>query len=509
MKPSWKLSRLKKISMGSLVKTGTLFLVVVITALYRFYQPLTHPDLLQFDIFDWMKRSQDILLFGKMTNPTTLWLFPLINAWVAKLLGGDLFSVYLYSGAILTTLNIILLIGSTKLLWPKRILPVVLIVLFYGLNVQLLARSINYLPETMTYTFGLAMVYCYLLLFLRRSWKIIPIILLLNYLFYHLHQSGLNFIVFSIFVLIAYIVWLVRLKRRWRFLLLIAGLVLASGLILLSDPLRQQFLFFLQTGKNTDTAFQGTAIPFEQIMSDYPLALLGFMAIGVFVIILSCFRKKTSGYRLSLLMLLGITGFYFSFLYVLPNAGLYSLIPWRFYTWFSLYGVFVATIGAVHFFDHFREQKNVAYIALVFIAITMFHSSVVPDNMFTADRNTLKSIQNAPIPKGSTIMTTNANQLQTRFALDGKDIIIREVGPALFRAADTASAVAYLLPRLDGRPTFILISKYQLRQRPVSIDYWRNSAIYDMKVENFNDQNFFENVFENRDIVIYQFRVDS
>lgn len=484
-------------------------LVVGITAVYRFYQPVTHPALLQFDIFDWMNRSKELMLFGKMTAPTSLWLFPTVNAWIARIIGGDLFSVYLFSGATLTTLNVILLGLIARMLWPKRILPVVIMILFYALNTQLLARSVNYLPETMTYTFGLALVYCYLILFLWKTWKIVPVIVALTYLYYHLHQSGLNFLVFSVLAIIAYTTWLAPIRRRWRAAIISVGIMAVVGLFIAVEPLRQQFQFFINGSKNADIAFQGNAIPFEQIVSDYPLLFVIFLTLGAFVVILKLFRKNSADQRLSYVSLLGIALFYFLFLYVLPNLGIYSLVPWRFYTWFSLYGVIIATIGFIAFFDRFNNKRGTVYAVCFLLVVSLFHGGLLPDNMYTADRATLESISKAPIPEGSTVMTTNANHLQTRYSLVGRDIIVREVGSELFRASSATAASQYLKPRLDGRPTYILISKFQLRQRPASLDYWRNSALFDMDLSIFTSRILFNTTFEDDSIKLVEVKYPS
>ncbi|GEM_PF-2372568 len=499
------INNLRETRLRTWISIFTLVLVVAITALYRFYQPVTHPALLQFDIFDWMNRSRELILFGKMTALTTLWVFPTFNAWVARLFDGDLFSVYLYSGAVLTTLNVVLLAMSARLLWPKRVFPTVILILFYGLNTQLLARSVNYLPETMTYSFGLALVYCYLCLFLRRSWQVIPVILILSYLFYHLHQSGLNFFAFTALVLFSYVVWLVPLRKRWRTLIISGCFGVLAGLLAIVTALRQQFIYFLQGSKNVDTAFQGEAIPIQQIVSDYPLPFVAFLGIGVYLILLKTFRKNTRGVRLSYVMLLGIATFYFAFLYVLPNAGLYSLIPWRFYTWFSLYGIFVATVGGVAFFDRFRLQRGIIVTSLLLISFTMFHGSLISDNMFTADKSTLRDIKNITIPEG-VVITTNANYLQTRYALAEQRTYVTYHGPEIFNIKDPALTRDTLRGLYGQQDIFILVSLYQLRQKPSSIDYWNNSAQTQMDTSVFQNPDTFEIVKKTPNILLVKLR---
>lgn len=480
-------------------------LVVGTTALYRFYQPITHPALLQFDIFDWMNRSRELMLFGKMTVPTSLWLFPTVNAWIAKIFGGDLFSVYLFSGATLTTLNVLLLGLIARMLWPKRILPIVMMILLYALNTQLLARSVNYLPETMTYTFGLTLVYCYLFLFLRKTWKIIPVILVLTYLFYHLHQSGLNFIVFTVLAITAYVAWLAPIRRRWRAAIISGGIMAVVGLFVVVEPLRQQFEFFINGSKNADVAFQGNAIPFEQIISDYPLIFVILLALGALIIMLKLFRKNSASQRLSYAFLLGIALFYFLFLYILPNLGAYSLVPWRFYTWFSLYAIIIATIGAVALFDRYRQHQVTTIVTLFFLGVSMFHGSLISDNMFTADRQTLIDMETIPVHAG-VVVTTNANYLQTRFALAQNKQYVVYYGPEIFQVRDSETIGEKLRAIFGKQDIYVLISLYQLRQKPSSIDYWNNSAQVQMDVKTFQETSTFETVKKTPNILLVKLR---
>lgn len=491
----------------NLVYLGVILLLVALTAFYRFYPPITHPALLQFDVFDWARQSREIFMEHRLVTPTSLWVFPVWNAIVAAVTRVDLFNVYLYSGAVLTTLNCFIILGIGSMLWKQKAPRLALLVL-YAVNTQLLARSVNYLPETMSFTFGLGLVALYLWLFRKRKiWILIPIAVL-TYLYYHLHQSGLNFIVFSALVTVGYFLFAAPYRKRHKALVLLGCLALGIILIISQAPLRQQFLFFLAGDKNADIAFQGTAIPLAQFLTDYPLIVVVLMLLGAVGIIVRQFKVGRTADKFMWLMILLIPLTYFSFLYVLPNLKLYSLTPWRFYTWFSLYALIVAAEGFAIVYQSVIKSRLRLILLPVLVLLTI-HTPYLPDNMFTADQNTLKDIEKYSWPNNSNIITTNANYLQTKYALSGKGIEVQQQGVNFFKAANSQTAATLL----EGYPLdssiFVLISKYQLRQRPSSIDYWRNSSIFDTRLENFQDSRYFTRLFENENILVYKVNASS
>lgn len=472
--------------------------------IYRFYQPITVGALTQFDVFDWARRSKEWLMLGHMLIPTTLWVFPGWNALVAKLTGIDLFYIYLYSGAILTTLNLFILYGISSLLWRQRILRLVPLI-FYALNTQLLARSINYLPETMSFTFGLALVYLYLrLIYSGRPWWLITIGIL-NYFYYHLHQSGMNFLFFTAVAVIIYVLFIICQTWRRKLIWLTGIIVTGLGIFFSNAAIRQQINFFLDGNQNSSADFHGTAIPFSQLFTDYRVVFSTMLIFGALSILCLLFQHRQTKEKVTWFIILMIVSFYFSFLYILPNLKLYSLTPWRFYTWFSLYAVLIASQGVAALLKIIGRKSSMSILLFFcFLVINVVHDNLISDNMYTADMATLKSMEQLNLPENSVVITTNANYLQTRYAFLGRPLTFYQAGPDFFKASDAKIAHDYLVARYKEDPTYVLISLYQLRQRPTSIDYWRNSAIYDMNLNLFADDRYFTEIYRDEQIVVFR-----
>lgn len=480
--------------------------VALMAILYRWYQPITHQALLQFDIFDWARQSKEWLVYGHWLTPTSLWVFPIWNAMVAKLTGVDLFYVYLYSGALLTSFNMIIIYGISSILWKKHLIRLIPLI-FYAFNTQLLARSVNYLPETMSYTFGLILVYFYLrLIFDRRPWWLIPIGIV-NYFYFYLHQSGINFLIFTAGVVALYLLFLVPVSRLKRGILFAAFVLAGLAVAFTNSGIKQQIQYFLKGSKNVDIAFQGQAIPYEQIFSEYSVVFYAMLIFGVISIVWGFFKKRDIRLKIGWASILAIVLFYYSFLYLLPNLKLYSLVPWRFYTWFSLYAIFIvgAGVAAVQEMIHGRRILQSLVIGF-FIVANIAHGTLISDNMYTADAATLHAMEALHIDQGSVVLVTNGNFLQARYALTGQDLMIQLAGPEVFKAADVVAAHTAANLGQTGHTVYLLISLYQLEQRPSQIDFWRNTAIYDTQLQLFNDSQYFEVVHQDAQVLLVRSR---
>lgn len=478
--------------------------IVGLCALYRFYQPIMSGSLTQFDVFDWAGRSREILMMGNMSQPTTLWLFPLVNAGISKFLSINIFYVYLYAGAILSTLNLIILYGISKQLWKERYIRLLPLIL-YALTSQLLARSINYLPETMSYSFGLLLIYLYLkLVYSRNPWWILPITIV-NYLYFHLHQSGLNFLFFSIVVIFLYIVFIV--KKSWKLKLLVF-LVIITGVIVIflsNSNLRNQIVFFLEGNNSNISEFHANAIPLNQLVDNFPVVYLVMFLIGIVSILFLIFQSASINHKIAWVIISIVTIFYFCFLYIFPNLNIYSLTPWRFYTWFILYAILLISAGIHSTLIFLRKVFSfplLISISLLFVIST--HGTVIPDNMYTANLSTLNAMQRLPISEKSSIITTNANYLQASYALKGKDVTIFQAGENVFKADSSQTAYNLLGAFPKNGQIYVVISLFQLKQRPQFIDYWRNSAIFDMKLSLFDNSKYFTNIYQDENIIAYQ-----
>lgn len=479
--------------------------IAALLVLYRFYQPIVAGALLQFDIFDWARQSREIVESGTLVLQHELWAFPVMNAIASLVTGLDIFTVYLFGGAVFTVLNGFLFYSIGRQLFRDSLSPV-LLVLLYALAARLLARSINYLPETMTYTLGLALVYFYARLFATRQWRYVGIIIALSYFYYHLHQSGLNFLFFSGLAIMLFILFQAFRSWRWRWLTVAGVIVAVAGIVWFTPPLKQQLVFFLSSGNGSaDVAFQGEPIPLEQFWVDFdPLTIFLFVLGSVAALIVLVRRSSGRAQRLTALMVLLIAAFYFSFLYVLPNLNLYRLVPWRFYTWFTLYALLVAGYG-IHAIR--RVLKGRVMLTASLVALLLYFSlpgSLIADNMYTADRQTLDAMAALPIEASATVLTTNANLLQARYALVGRQVAVVQ-DHDIFRSTSDTVAVEIITKRYP-EPVYILVSLFQLRQRPWSIDYWRNAALINMPVERFRSGTDFETVYEDENVLLVQLR---
>lgn len=476
--------------------------VGALAGVYRFTQPVTSHALTQFDVFDWMGQSRNIQITGIMPAHN-IWLFPAFNAVLSSLSHVELFSVYLFGGAVVTTLAMLPLASIIWLLTKDHRATLVTLLLYATMQ-KILARSVMYLPEAMTYLFGLVLLYLYVRLFQTRQWAALVPVWIVTSGYVVLHQSGLNFLAFSAIVTITFVLFFSDFSRKWRGIFGGAFVALIGLLLLTVKALRTGLTFFFSQSNGVDGAFQGDIIPYQQILSAYEPLYVVLFVLGVGVLVVHLFRKNPPWKKVSLALLLLVVLFYFSFLYILPSLNLYRLTPWRFYTWFSLFTLPIIGYGLGISFQKLKLSaavQTVAVSALIFLQIT---PALISDNMFTADHSTLKDMQALSFPKSSVVITTNANYLQTKYALSGRGVEVREYGVALFKAADGRSAASSLLGYSSDTNVYVIISKYQLRQRPTSIDYWRASSIFDMRLENFLDGKYFTGFFENQNLFVYK-----
>ncbi|MFA6587812.1 MAG: hypothetical protein WCT08_01950 [Patescibacteria group bacterium] len=490
------------IDKSQLFYKSTLIVVFLIAAFYRLYQPLKFQALTQFDIFDWAMQSKQILLSGQAPLHS-LFIFPLFNAFISMISGINLFYVYLLGGGIITLITFLVLYQILILLFENK-LARLLVLLIYATAVQLLPRSIMYLPETLSYLVGMYLVYLFIKLFKDQKLVYLLLILVCNYLYFHLHQSGLNFIFFSLVTIFLYFLFSQKYKIKSKILIFIGLLVFLSSILFFNKDLFNSFKFFLTQSNNTDTAFNGDAIPISRFLTNYSFIFLLPLFLGIIYGFVNLFKKIKTSSKLSFIIILVITLFYFSFLYILPNLNLYSLIPWRFYTWFTLYTIILLGYGFDYMFTFFENKKVLQYFFFSVLFLFTIPGGLVFDNMFTADFKTLDAMSKLYIQNDSMILTTNANYLQIRYALLGNNYIITQDGPQLFKIPSSKEAYDYIKGTYKNTNIYVLISLYQIKQRPSAIDYWRNSAIYDMNLKVFDNTKYFSKEYSDSNIVLYK-----
>ena len=478
--------------------------VATLVCIYRFTQPFTSEALTQFDIFYWMGQSRDIQLTG-LVPVHNIWIFPSFNAFLSTIGHVDLFSVYLFGGAVVTTLAAIPLAGIVWVLTKDHRATLVTLLLYAAMQ-RILARSVMYLPEAMTYLFGLTLLYLYVQLFRTRQWvRLIPI-WLITAGFVVLHQSGLNFLAFSAVVTVVFAFFFSGVSVKWRYIFGGIATALLALSVLIIKPVRVGLTFFLMKSNGTDKlAFQGDVIPFKQVVSAFDSFYIVLLILSVVMISIYIFRKNPVWLKVSLGLLLLVALFYFSFLYILPSLNLYRLTPWRFYTWFSLFTIPIVGFGLGAILQRVRLSNALLIVALSSIIFLQVNTSLISDTMFTANRDTIQEMQKLVFPDQSIIFTTNANYFQAKYALALSSTNVQEIGADFFRFPTSKIAwdLVKTLPK-NNEDAFILISKYQLRQRPSSIDYWRNSAVYDMNLNLFSDKKYFSKYFENANLVVFQ-----
>lgn len=488
--------------------TAIVFLIFLLAIIYRFYQPLTSISLTQFDIFDWAGQSKQISLSQNL--PThDLWVFPLLNSLGSLVTGIDLFYIYLFGGAVITTLNFFLVYKIVILLFRKRLVAIFGIFL-YATMFMLLVRSIMYLPETLSFTIGLFLLYLYIKLFQTSKIKYIIPIGLVTYYYVHLHQSGLNFLAFSIAVIFMYILFSLRMRFLIRSAIFVGLIAIVSLIVLFNPYLSASIEFFFSHGGGTDIAFKGEAIPLINYFFDYHVIIFIFTILGALCGIFSLFqRQKPTHEKQAFSILLMICLFYFSFLYILPNLNIYNLVPWRFYTWFSLYSIFLASYGFYYIFFALKISHHVKIIIIAITVSTLVHGQLIVDDMYTADKTTIDSISSLSFPDDSVVVTTNANYLQTRYALIGKNVDVGQVYKEVFLASSDQEALSEINNIYNNySDIYVLISLYQLQQRPHAIDYWRNAAYYQMDIGIFDNSPYFDEFFRDEQILVFQIRAN-
>jgi hypothetical protein len=151
-----------------------------------------------------------------------------------------------------------------------------------------------------------------------------------------------------------------------------------------------------------------------------------------------------------------------------------------------------------------KSSQFTVVLAMAIMIAVLIHPVGLSDNMFTADAATLHSLEHIPIKPNSVSFTTNANYLQTLYAFVGKKTSLYQAGAEVFYSPTAEIAWGLLKTKYPvNDQTYVIISKYQLRQRPYSIDYWRISAYYDMNPKMFDNSRFFTIFYEDQNILVY------
>lgn len=471
-----------------------------IAAFYRLYQPIKFQALTQFDIFDWATQSKQILLSGQ-APAHNLFVFPLFNSIISRISGIDLFYVYLFGGVVITLLAFWVIYQISILLFDNKHARL-MVLLLYSTSTFILARSIMYLPEAFTYLIGMYLVYLFVKLFKEQKFRHLLLIMATNYFFFHLHQAGMNFIVFSLVATLVFIFLHNKYKLKSKIYLLSALALLTLIILWLNKSLVNNFKFFITKGNDLDPAFNGAVIPYSDILTTFSTAFFILISFGSIVGLVYLFKRQELFKRQAFLMVFLIAFTYFCFLYLFPNLNIYRLYPWRFYTWFSLYGCLLAGFGINFLFNYFANNKALKYFIISFIIFFSIPASIVFDNMFTADFKTLDLMSKLPINQDALVLTTNANYFQAKYALLGKPVTVNESSPDLFRAASSQAVNDFLKKHYTNPEIYILISKFQLDQRPGSIDYWRNHAIFDMDLKLFADKELFFEIYKDDQVLL-------
>ncbi|RJO59347.1 hypothetical protein C4546_03125 [Candidatus Parcubacteria bacterium] len=477
-----------------------LLAVFLIATFYRLYQPIKFQALTQFDIFDWATQSKQILL-SEQAPGHNLFVFPLFNSILSKITDINLFYVYLFGGAVITLITFLVILKISEMLFENR-LARLFVLLLYSTSTFLLPRSIMYLPEAFTYLIGMYLVYLFVKLFKEGNFIYLVLIFICNYFFFHLHQNGLNFIFFSVVAVVLFLLLHPKYQLKIKLFFISTLAVLVTSVLLLNKSLLNNFRFFLTRGDNLDPAFNGVVIPFANILTAFSVVFFLLLMLGAITEFAMQFRQKEIYKRQAFLMIFLITFVYFCFLYLFPNLNIYKLYPWRFYTWFSLYGALLAGYGLNFLFQRLKQYKTLKLFLMGVMIFVAIPTSLVFDTMFTADLKTLDAMSKLPIQNNALVLTTNANYFQAKYAFLGKPAIVNEVSQDLFRAASAKAANDFLKKNYPATEIYILVSLYQLRQRPGSIDYWRNHAIFDMNLKLFSNREFFSEIFRDDQVLL-------
>jgi len=488
-----------------------LLLMLILSSIFRFYQIINLGGYLEFDLFSWAKFSKDIILSGNVPNILP-WAFPLFNSIVSLITGVDLLNLYRVMGSFLTLLGIFIfyLIGKHFLNSVKWGL---ILAFFYSLLESLIPRSIMYLPETLTYIIGPSILLSYLFLLKFKKTINIFIFLLLSGFYFHLHQTGYIFFVLSFFMIIFFIVtnndYYNLVKKKYIVIISLIYLLF----VILGNKILPFIMYLLNKSGGKDALFNTSSKEsLLKVISQFPLILLIVTVIGFFVAIFSIMNKvKTKEYRFFIFFSVIISFIFFCFVYLFPKINLYTFVPWRFYPWLGLYLIILALVGTKEIL--IRINPKIISIIIFFMIIAFIPEKLIFDDMVVLDDSTIISFQNIDkLNGGRNIITTTTNNLPTKFFLDRDNSIISGNFPRIFLANNPQEAYKSFQSYVeDGKinktqNNYILISLFQLKQKPKQYAWWKYRAYPQMDKDIFLDKNYFLIEYQDENLLLVKIK---
>lgn len=497
-------------------------LLTLIVALFlRIYQLFIINGFLQFDIFVWLLRSKRTILTGYVGNlpgMSELWGFHIFNSVYSIISGVNILEVYLILGSIISILGTVILFITARKIFNSPTIGLICAFL-YAFGTTLISRSVMYLPETITYIIGPIILWCLAGLFFENEPKYILLLFIFNIFYLNLHQGGVFFWVLCILGVLIYglknaSTVIDYIKNRRIFLLLFVVLILIISIFFGT--------FYRISSHLIDSGHSGQSVgvpePWANIVEKLTAPLLLFSLLGFILGIKLSKNKEERG-------VIGLSFFvffvFFSFLYLIAKFTDYRLVPWRFYTWTYLYMILFSSAGIFFLRNNIGKRKTliVFFATLIILFLSTIPNGLVYEDMVSADFSTLNSMTESLkyISNGSIIITSSANQPPTKFIYGMDNIVLPAASSKIFVSESYEEKVAIINLSLkskeknknideyfdldfSNRSIYILISKFQLRQRPAATAWWNNNAVMNTNLSTFNKN--FSRVFEDNNILL-------
>jgi hypothetical protein len=504
-----------------------LSLIILLGIILRFYQLFYISGFLQFDIFHWMFRSSNTLINqATYTTPYdtfVLWGFFLFNSIISLITGLSVPNVYFIFGSLLSSITIMILFVSVKSIFKSSKIALIGAFLF-AISSLIVPRSIMYLPETLTYLIGPIIIFLIAGLIRNRSISYLILLIIFNIFYIFLHQGAILFIFLTVlatlFVFLKnrefYLTENRPVKTKKIFFVFIFVFFLVA--LLFGGTVIKTILLVLSSGSTGNAV--GVPEPISKIVSTLTPILILFSIFGI----ITGYRRSEDYNEKAIKVVLLVLLFSFSlFLYIFPTLGLFNLIPWRFYTWTFLYLLFFSSAGFFYVGSNFKKtfRIGILFLFLVLLLFSLIPSNLIYDDSITSNPSTLNSMYNSiyTIPQGSIIITSKADFSPAKFVYGNVDVILpsnssqvflsygqdkfKWINDTLFSREKYSGEDEYLDSNLENREIYILISKFQLMQKPVKYAWWVNNAYPQTNPDSFSKP-FFNKTFEDENIVLFK-----
>ncbi len=449
-----------------------LTLIVGLALVVRLHQPITHKNIGEIDVFYWALRTQQFELHGFHAIGTNFWVLPVVMATLHRIIGGQLYDLFLWGGSIISSiLPTLAIFWLTKEVARSRIAGLVG-ALAYAVLPIVFYRGVFTVSETFAYVFIPWCLFLCVRLIRRRQPAIFILLVLSVLLALQTHDSAKLLVLPAAVASIYY--FIVTRHQRVTQILVLLSLIGVVGLLVFDKQLLAEIRFFLFPNNSGNTAFgHYSPVEYATYRQNFPLALNLLALLGV---ALALWKSKFSRINVVLLICFLVPILYYQ--QIEPRISGSTIVPFRLMPYVTF--VFVPLVGlAVQGWLNVLPKRSFAQILGISALVVLFVSQIsVADFPLTYITSLTEqtSLRRLPLTAADYVITQTGLIGMTAVATRTNEAnYFGDSGDQIFGATSTAD-LRQRLARFEAaqpRPTTgILISKWKLDNRDPYYGWW-------------------------------------